>query len=47
MGRVLDLLAPVVGPGVLGDDLALNAQQVSGFAAEREIPVVLLEPRAD
>ena len=23
--------------GVLGDDLALNAQQVSGFAAEREI----------
>lgn len=26
---------------VLGDDLALNAQQVSGVAAEREIPVVL------
>ncbi|KOE81572.1 membrane protein [Vibrio alginolyticus] len=26
--------------GVLGDDLALNAQQVSGVAAEREIPVV-------
>jgi len=27
--------------GVLGDDLALNAQQVAGIAAEREIPVVL------
>jgi predicted DNA repair protein MutK len=26
--------------GVLGDDLALNAQQVSGVAASREIPVV-------
>ncbi|EGU49378.1 inner membrane protein YedI [Vibrio ichthyoenteri ATCC 700023] len=26
--------------GVLGDDLALNAQQVSGVRAEREIPVV-------
>ncbi len=26
--------------GVLGDDLALNAQQVTGVAAEREIPVV-------
>ena len=26
--------------GVLGDDLALNAQQVSGVAAEREIPIV-------
>jgi hypothetical protein len=26
--------------GVLGDDLALNAQQVSGIRAEREIPVV-------
>ena len=31
--------------GVLGDDLALNAQQVSGFAAEREIPVVLAVAR--
>lgn len=27
--------------GVLGDDLALNAQQVSGIDAAREIPVVL------
>lgn len=26
--------------GVLGDDLALNAEQVSGIKAEREIPVV-------
>ncbi|WP_416402170.1 DUF808 domain-containing protein [Alicycliphilus denitrificans] len=27
--------------GVLGDDLALNAQQVTGVRAEREVPVVL------
>lgn len=26
--------------GVLGDDLALNAQQVSGIGASRELPVV-------
>ena len=26
--------------GVLGDDLALNAQQVSGVVANRELPVV-------
>ena len=26
--------------GVLGDDLALNAQQVSGVAADRELPVL-------
>lgn len=26
--------------GVLGDDLALNAEQVFGFAAEKELPVV-------
>jgi len=26
--------------GVLGDDLALNAQQVAGVKAERELPVV-------
>lgn len=31
--------------GVLGDDLALNAQQVSGVRAEREIPVVWLSPK--
>jgi len=28
--------------GVLGDDLALNAQQVSGVKADRELPVVWL-----
>ena len=26
--------------GVLGDDLALNAQQVAGVRADRELPVV-------
>jgi predicted DNA repair protein MutK len=26
--------------GVLGDDLALNAQQVTGVSADRELPVV-------
>jgi predicted DNA repair protein MutK len=26
--------------GVLGDDLALNAQQLTGFKAERELPIV-------
>ena len=26
--------------GVLGDDLALNAQQVAGVSADRELPVV-------
>ena len=26
--------------GVLGDDLALNAQQVSGVRADRELPIV-------
>src|SRR5437016_1321442 len=26
--------------GVLGDDLALNAQQVGGVSADRELPVV-------
>lgn len=26
--------------GVLGDDIALNAQQVSGVVANRELPVV-------
>lgn len=31
--------------GVVGDDLALNAQQVSGIAAERELPVVFAVAR--
>ncbi|MGB9040554.1 MAG: DUF808 family protein, partial [Acinetobacter calcoaceticus] len=26
--------------GVLGDDLALNAQQVTGVRADRELPIV-------
>ena len=27
--------------GVVGDDLALNANQVTGAAAERELPIVV------
>jgi hypothetical protein len=37
---VLAKVATKKTAGVLGDDLALNAQQVSGVAAERELPVV-------
>ena len=37
---LLTKLAAKKTTGVLGDDLALNAQQVSGIAAERELPVV-------
>ncbi len=37
---VLSKRAAVKTAGVLGDDLALNAEQVSGVRAEREIPVV-------
>ena len=37
---VLTKVAAKKTAGVLGDDLALNAQQVSGIRAEREIPVV-------
>ncbi|MFN0164641.1 MAG: DUF808 domain-containing protein [Burkholderiales bacterium] len=37
---VLSKVAVKKTAGVLGDDLALNAQQVSGLAAERELPVV-------
>jgi predicted DNA repair protein MutK len=36
----LTKLAATKTVGVLGDDLALNAQQVSGAAADRELPVV-------
>ena len=36
----LTKLAAKKTAGVLGDDLALNAQQVSGVRAERELPVV-------
>lgn len=37
---VLSKVAAQKTAGVLGDDLALNAQQVAGVAAERELPVV-------
>lgn len=37
---LLSKLAAKKTAGVLGDDLALNAQQVTGVAAERELPVV-------
>ena len=37
---ILTKIAAQKTAGVLGDDLALNAQQVSGVRAEREIPVV-------
>ncbi|SPL71268.1 DUF808 domain-containing protein [Acinetobacter stercoris] len=38
---VMSKVAAKKTAGVLGDDLALNAQQVTGVRAEREIPVVL------
>lgn len=37
---VMSQLAAKKTAGVLGDDLALNAQQVTGIAAKRELPVV-------
>src|ERR1051325_8178818 len=37
---VMTKLAAKKTAGVLGDDLALNAQQVSGVNADRELPVV-------
>jgi predicted DNA repair protein MutK len=37
---VLSKVAVKKTSGVVGDDLALNAEQVTGFAAERELPVV-------
>ena len=37
---ILTKVAAKKTAGVLGDDLALNAQQVSGVAADRELPVV-------
>lgn len=37
---ILTKVAAKKTAGVLGDDLALNAQQVAGVASEREIPVV-------
>ena len=38
---VLSKVAAKKSAGVLGDDLALNAQQVTGVRAAREVPVVL------
>ena len=46
IASVLDDVAPMTKvaakktAGVLGDDLALNAQQVTGVQADRELPVV-------
>ena len=37
---ILTKVAAKKTAGVLGDDLALNAEQVSGIRAERELPVV-------
>jgi uncharacterized protein len=37
---VMSQVAAKKTAGVLGDDLALNAQQVTGIAAKRELPVV-------
>lgn len=37
---VMGKLAAKKTAGVLGDDLSLNAQQVSGVRANRELPVV-------
>lgn len=37
---VMTKMAAQKAAGVLGDDLALNAEQVSGVRAERELPVV-------
>lgn len=42
---ILTKVAAKKTSGVLGDDLALNAQQVSGVDASREIPVVLAVAR--
>lgn len=38
---ILTKIAAKKTTGVLGDDLALNAQQVAGVQADREIPVIL------
>ena len=37
---VMTKIAAKKTAGVLGDDLALNTQQVAGVQAERELPVV-------
>ena len=42
---VLSKVAAKKTAGVLGDDLALNAQQVTGVSAARELPVVFAVAR--
>lgn len=37
---VMSKVAAKKTAGVLGDDLALNAQQVAGVKADRELPVI-------
>ena len=37
---VMSKVAAKKTAGMLSDDLALNAQQVTGFSADRELPVV-------
>ena len=37
---ILSKVAAKKTAGVLGDDLALNAEQVSGVKADRELPVI-------
>jgi uncharacterized protein len=37
---ILSKVAAKKTSGVIGDDLALNAEQVTGFSADRELPVV-------
>lgn len=39
---ILSKVAAKKTAGVLGDDLALNAEQVSGVKANRELPVVII-----
>lgn len=37
---VMSKVAVKKNAGVLGDDLAVNAEQVSGVSTERELPIV-------
>jgi len=43
---VMTKIAAKKTAGVLGDDLALNAQQVAGVNVDRELPVVFSAGRA-
>jgi uncharacterized protein len=42
---VLAKAAAKKNAGILGDDLALNAEQVAGVRADRELPVVWRSPK--